>query len=61
MYHPIPSYHITDRQRRQDVIYIGHYHVKQDSHILDYTTAYLAQCENADRQDIIRAIQKTRS
>lgn len=27
--------------------------------IIDWTTAYLVQCENADRQDIVRAIQKT--
>ena len=61
MYPPILTYHITDRQRRQDVIYTGHYQVKQNINILDWTTAYLVQCENADRQDVIRTIQKTRS
>ena len=61
MYPLILTYHIKDMQHRQDVIYTGHYHVRQDSYILDWTTAYLVQCENADRQDIIRAIQKTRS
>ena len=61
MYPPILTYHIIDRQRRQDVIYIGHYHVEQNNYILDWTTAYLVQCENADRQDVIRATQKTRS
>ena len=49
MYPPILTYHIIDRQRRQDVIYTGHYHMKQNNYILDWTTAYLVQCENADR------------